>query len=90
MQNREAAQHATETLLSAAKMITGSFEKINALEQEGKVTEEEADLYHFHILESLDDMFISVLEPIFDIHPDLRPTCCSCAKSAEDEADLQP
>jgi len=38
MQNREAAQCATESLLSAAKIITGSFEKLDAREQEVKVT----------------------------------------------------
>ncbi|SNY71026.1 hypothetical protein [Pantoea sp. GL120224-02] len=84
MQNREAAQCATESLLSAAKIITGSFEKLDALEQEGKVTEEESDRYQFHVMESLDDMFESVLKPIFEIHPDLRPPC-PCCDSAEEE-----
>lgn len=83
MQNREAAQCATESLLSAAKIITGSFVKLDALEQEGKVTEEGSDRYHFHVMESLDDMFESVLKPIFEIHPDLRPTC-PCCESAEE------
>ncbi|MFJ5159708.1 hypothetical protein ACIP6T_11095 [Pantoea sp. NPDC088449] len=84
MQNREAAQCASEALLSAAKLITGSFAKLDALEQEGKVSEEESEHYHFHVIESLDDMYESVLNPIFELHPDLRPVCPSC-ESAEEE-----
>jgi len=85
MQNREAAQYAVETLLLATNTITDSFEKLDALEKEGKLTEEEFELFHYHVMESLDDMFLSVLKPIFDIHPDLRPACPCCACVEEDE-----
>ena len=85
MQNREAALLVTETLLSTAKVISSLFEKLDAFEQAGKVSEEESDRYHFHIMASLEDLFESVLNPIIEMHPDLRPACSCCASSEEDE-----
>ena len=48
MQNREAAEHITDTLLTVAKHVTTSVNIIDAMNREGKVSREELALYRLN------------------------------------------
>jgi len=85
MLNREAAQYVTEIMLTVLNTITTSLEHINDLKQEGKVSEQEAKLYHQNVMVPLDKMLVANLTTIFERYPDLRPKC-SCADSPQEEA----
>ncbi|TPD93651.1 hypothetical protein FJP68_14840 [Pantoea vagans] len=78
MQNREAAEHITDTLLTVAKHVTTSVNIIDAMNREGKVSREELVLYRQSVLGALDRMLTENLAGIFERYPDLRPVCaCS-------------
>jgi hypothetical protein len=81
MQNRNAAQIATETLLSVTDSLISSVVQIDGLEEEGKVSHKEADAYRSGIMPLVGQLFESVLNPILQIHPDLRPKCRCCESS---------
>jgi len=85
MQNREAAQYVTETFQSVTTTLFASLKQIDILEQEGKVSNAEADAYCHNVIEPLEQMLNSVLSPIFDIHPDLNFKCCYCSSAEESE-----
>ncbi|MHB2054662.1 hypothetical protein V8Z79_06015 [Pantoea dispersa] len=82
MQNREAAQYVTETMLAVFNTLTTSVQQINALVQEGKVSSAEADLYRQSVMGPLDKMLVSTLTSVFERYPELRPAS-SCAIAHE-------
>jgi len=86
MQNREAAEHITESLLAVTKLVTTSVNKINVMNSEGKVSPKEAELYCHSVLDALDKMLTENLIDIFEQHPELRPRC-SCREPPEKEKD---
>jgi len=78
MQNREAAEHVTDSMLALAKDVMASLNKIDAMNREGKVSREEAALYRQSVLGGLDKMLTENLTGIFERYPELRPVCaCS-------------
>jgi len=84
MQNREAAEHVTDTLLGLAKLVMSSVRKIDAMHTEGKVSSEEATLYRQRALDTVDKMLNENLTPIFERHPELMPKCACCETPHED------
>lgn len=84
MQNREAAEHATDTLLGLTKRVMSSVSKIDARHTEGKVSSEEATLYRQSALDAADKMLNENLTPISERHPELMPMCACCETSHED------
>lgn len=89
MQSREVAVKVIETLLDVAEKLDASVDMTAACAQEGKISKEEADAYRTRVLGTLDELYLTIISPIYDVHPDLRPTCC-CGEPTEDETDLQP
>ncbi|WP_313384909.1 hypothetical protein [Pantoea sp.] len=90
MQNREVAENVIETLFDVAEKLYASVDMTDACSQEGKISQEEADAYRTTLMSLLEEMEHAIVSPIFGIHPDLRPTCCCCTESEQDEAGLQP
>lgn len=85
MQNREAAAFVTNALMSIMNDVIASRNAIYEYEKQGKVSKEEADTYCLNVMGPLDQMLSSVLSPLFEAHPGLRPTCRGCKTAAEDE-----
>lgn len=83
MQNREAAKYVTDTLMEVTNKVMTSIEHINSLKEVEKVTPQEAEAYRENMMGPLLEMLPSVLNPVFEIHPDLRPPCRSCDVSKE-------
>lgn len=81
MQNHEAAKLVTDAMLSVVNTLVSSMKQIDDLTGDGQVSEAEADAYRTLVIGSLDEMLKSALNPIFDIHPDLRPVCGCCGAS---------
>ncbi|WP_336999071.1 hypothetical protein [Pantoea agglomerans] len=75
MQNREAAEHVTDSMLALAKHVMASLNKIDAMSREGKVSRKEAALYRQSVLGGLDKMLTENLTGIFERYPELRPVC---------------
>jgi len=90
MQNREVAENVIETLFDVAEKLYASMDMTDACLQEGKISKEEADAYRTALMNLLEEMEHAIVSPIFGIHSDLRPTCCCCTESEQDEAGLQP
>ncbi|WP_312041102.1 hypothetical protein [Pantoea eucalypti] len=86
MQNREAAEHITDSLLALAKHVTTSVNKIDVMNREGKVSPKEAALYRQSVLGALDKILTENLTGIFEQHPELRPRC-SCCEPPHEEKD---
>ncbi|MET3817097.1 MULTISPECIES: hypothetical protein [unclassified Pantoea] len=87
MKDRETAEKITETLFDVADKLHASVDMIDAYAQEGKVSKEEADTYRTTVMSSLEEMYESIVGPIFELHPDLRPACCGCDSSEADEGE---
>ncbi|WBV22587.1 hypothetical protein [Pantoea piersonii] len=85
MQNREVAEHVIETLFDVAEKLYASMDMTKACSQEGKISKEEADAYRTTLMSLLEEMDQAIVSPIFVIHPDLRPTCCCCGESPENQ-----
>lgn len=81
MQNREAAQYVTESLMDVMNKVMTSVEHIDALKEGNKVSQAEAKTYRLNMVGALDKMLQSVLNPVFAIHPDLHPKCRCCESS---------
>ncbi|MBA2817029.1 hypothetical protein [Candidatus Pantoea persica] len=90
MQDREVAEKVTEPLFDVAEKLYTSVNMIDACAQEGKVSQEEADAYRTNVLSSLDELLQAIIGPIYEIHPELSPTCCCCGESEESEEGQQP
>lgn len=84
MQNREAAECITDTLLTLTKLITTSVRNIDEMSRQGTVTSEEAALYRQSVLGPLDKILTENLTGIFERYPDLKPSCSSCGASGDD------
>jgi len=83
MQNREVAKKVIETLFDVTEKLYASVDMTHTCSQEGKISKEEADAYRTTVLNSLDELLQAVIGPIYETHPDLRPTCCCCGESPE-------
>ncbi|WP_315316070.1 hypothetical protein [Pantoea vagans] len=89
MENREAAKKVTETFFDVAEKMYESVGMIDACAKEGEVSKEEAEAYHTCVMDTLEELYDTIVSPIYDRHPDLRPTC-RCCKPEENEEDPQP
>lgn len=85
MQNREAAVFVTNTLMSITNDVIASRNAIYEYEKQGKVSKEEAETYCQNVMGPLEQMLSSVLGPLFETHPGLRPHCRCCKTAAEDD-----
>jgi len=83
MQNREVAEKVIEILFDVTEKLYASVDMTDTCSQEGKISKEEADTYRTTVLNSLDELLQAVIGPIYETHPDLRPTCCCCGESPE-------
>ncbi|MBZ6387421.1 MULTISPECIES: hypothetical protein [Pantoea] len=85
MQNREVAENVIEALFDVAEKLYASMDMTEACSQEGKISKEEADAYRMTLMSLLEEMDQAIVSPIFVIHPDLRPACCCCGESPENQ-----
>lgn len=85
MQNREAAVSVKQSVLMVVRELSISVGNIYDYEDEGKVTKEESEEYMEKVQVALDNIISEILEPVYALHPDLRPKCCGCEKQPEQE-----
>lgn len=85
MKHREAAVSIKQTVLMVVREMSSSTDYIYKYEAEGKVTKEDSEEYMEKVQAALDYIISEFLEPVYALHPDLRPKCCGCEKSPEPE-----
>ncbi|WP_277976429.1 hypothetical protein [Pantoea endophytica] len=85
MHNREAAVSIKQSVLMVVRELSISVGNIYEYEAEGKVTNEESEEYMEKVQISIDNIISEILEPVYKLHPDLRPKCCACEKSHNPE-----
>lgn len=78
MQNREVAKQVTEIIFDVAEKLYSSVGMIDACTQERKVSAEEARAYRTRVMGFMEELYEAIASPIYDSHPDLRPTCHCC------------
>ncbi|KHJ69704.1 hypothetical protein QU24_02290 [Pantoea rodasii] len=87
MKNREAAVSVKQSVLMVVRELSISVGNIYEYEAEGKVSKEESEEYMEKVQVSLDNIISEILEPLYAVHPDLRPKCCGCEQQHESEQD---
>lgn len=78
MQHREAAVRMTHTAFMVARELSELGGHIYQYHHMKKISDEESQKYMEKIQSIIDLISNDLIDPIFKLHPELRPVCSGC------------